>query len=459
VGPSGAGKSSFVRAGLIPALQRSGEGWEAFILRPGREPMAALVGVLLQISPRSTSALADRSASLGDSRSRDELLEVLRTQPGYLGVKLRARAQHKVRRVLLFVDQFEELYTLCADPDERGAFVACLEAAADDATSPLRVILTLRSDFLDRVADDRERMHEVIRGVVVLPAMGRADLRDALVRPVEQAGHRYETAGMVDTMLDELHDTQCPLPLLQFAAAQLWQRRDRQARLLSQASYDQLGGVAGALARHADTVLAGFSSREQALVRALFLRLVTPEHTRAIVSLAELREIGQDAGAVEQVVQQLASARLLIIETGDDDAAGQDAADQMLIELSHESLIERWPRLTRWLDEDQEAAQFRARMQAAAREWHRQGRTDDLLWRGRAAQQAQTWLDRHPAQRADERPPGDSRQTQISADERQYVRAVVDLAARARRRRRFIAVFSFALLSAVAVLVSLLALR
>ena len=450
VGPSGAGKSSFVRAGLIPALERSGEGWEAFILRPGREPMAALVGVLLQLSPRSTSELAGGSASPSESRSPRELIDVLRAQPGYLGVKLRARARHKVRRVLLFVDQFEELYTLCTDPGERAAFVACLEAAADDATSPLRVILTLRSDFLDRVAGDREHMQEAIRGVVFLPAIGRAGLRDALVRPVEQAGHRYETPSMVENMLDALEETHSPLPLLQFAAAQLWQARDRQARLLSQASYDELGGVAGALAKHADTVLAGFSTREQTLVRAIFLRLVTPERTRAMVSLAELREVGQDADAVEHLVHQLAGARLLIIETGDDDAIGLDAADHVLVELSHESLVERWPRLTRWLDEDQEAVQFRARMQAAAREWHRQERTDDLLWRGQAAEEARRWLERWQPDRESHL---------LGRRDRDFLEAVVELAARARRRRRRAVAAVIASLSVVAVVVSVLAVQ
>ena len=110
------------------------------------------------------------------------------------------------------------------------------------------------------------------------------------------------------------------LSLLQFAAAQLWQTRDREARLLTRASYDEISGVAGALATHADAILAGFPPYKQRLVRTIFLHLVMPERTRALVSLAELRELDQDTAAMEYLVHKLADARLVIIEAGNQDA-------------------------------------------------------------------------------------------------------------------------------------------
>src|SRR5262249_45067348 len=144
-GPSGAGKSSFVRAGVIAALKRSGEGWEAFTLRPGRAPLTALSDVIVQL----TQVAADSGPEGGNPA---ESMAALRRQPGVLGAQLRARCRKRggAHRLLLFVDQFEELYTLVTDPEERAAFIACLEGAADDASSPLRVVLSIRSDFLDR---------------------------------------------------------------------------------------------------------------------------------------------------------------------------------------------------------------------------------------------------------------------------------------------------------------------
>jgi len=271
-GPSGAGKSSFVRAGLLPALKRAGGHWESFILRPGRRPLSALADVFTQVSEASADAAKDDE---GDPTA------TLRSQPGSLGTRLRARCRRagSDHHVLLFVDQFEELYTLGADPGERAAFLSCLEGVADDPSSPLRVVLAVRSDFLDRVVDNRHFMTEVTRGLVLLPPMDRDGLRDAVTRPVEAGGYRFEGEELVELILRALERTRSPLPLLQFTATKLWEARDRDRKLLSLDSYHALGGVAGALSAHADSVLATLSAKEQRLARTILLRLVTPERT------------------------------------------------------------------------------------------------------------------------------------------------------------------------------------
>ncbi|WP_437579926.1 nSTAND1 domain-containing NTPase [Sorangium sp. So ce887] len=454
-GPSGAGKSSFVRAGVIPALKGSEGRCEAFVLRPGSRPLSSLIDVLVQVAgAESTSSAATGSPELPN---HDELLATLRTQPGYLGVRLRARCRRAGpgHRILVFVDQFEELYTLGAAPEERAAFVACLEAAADDASSPLRVLLALRSDFLDRMAEDHHFMNDATRGLWFLPPMRRDGLREALTRPIEEAAHRFETAEMVEHMLGTLESTRSPLPLLQFTAAQLWEARDRARRVLTRDSYDQLGGVAGALSAHADAVLSALPSREQRLARAVLLRLVTPERTRAVVSLDELRELAQDgegdAGdAVVQVVQRLAGARLLLIETGEETGGARDRAT---VELVHESLIERWPKLGQWLAESEQDAQFLARLRSAAQQWEASGQAEGLLWRDRAAQDARAWHERRGAAR------GADGRVGLSRREERYLLAVVDHADRARRLRRRLTTGVTATLGAVAIMVSYLAIR
>ncbi|WP_437283652.1 nSTAND1 domain-containing NTPase [Sorangium sp. So ce375] len=450
VGPSGAGKSSFVRAGVIPALKRSSERWETFIVRPGRRPLSALVDVLVQVAERERGGAPAGPAELAD---HDGIVATLRAQPGHLGARLRARCRREGTRhhVLLFVDQFEELYTLGASREERAAFVACLEGVADDASSPLRVLLAIRADFLDRMADDHDFVVDVTRGLSLLPPMGRDGLRDALTRPLAAAGHRFETAEMVGDMLGTLESTRSPLPLLQFTAAKLWEARDRERRLLTRESYERLGGVAGALSAHADAVLSALPAREQRLARAVLVRLVTPERTRAVVSLEELHGVVQDgegaAGeAIEQVVQHLAGARLLLIETGGE-------REGTTVELVHESLIERWPKLRQWLAEGEQDAQFLARLRASAQQWEASGQAEGLLWRDRAAQEARAWHERRRAA------PGASCREGLCKREERYLLAVVELAERARRLRRQLAMGVIAMLSAIAVMVSYLAIR
>ena len=428
VGPSGAGKSSLVRAGVLPALRRSGDGWDAHIVRPGRDPLAALATVLAHTD--SASAQDDSSAATRDGAAR-AAIDQLRTEPGTLGTRLRTLAANKRRRIAVFVDQLEELYTLGAPLDERAAFLACLAAVADDASSPLRVLVSMRSDFLDCLAEDRWLGAEITRGLVLLSPMNHESMREALVRPVEAREHRFEPPALVDRMVEAVVATRGALPLLQFTAARLWERRDRELRLLTEASYEQLGGVAGALASHADAVLAGMSAAQRELARAVLERLVTPERTRAPVSVTDLHALRGDPSLVDDLVQHLAAIRLVVIERG---AEGADAT----VELVHESLIDRWPQLVRWLDENQDDAAMLARLRAAARDWERGGHAAGLLWTGEVAREARAWRQRY--------------QGELATVEQRYLAAVLAAADRARRLRRrlFSGILVTAVLAAIA---------
>ncbi|AGP42098.1 serine/threonine-protein kinase [Sorangium cellulosum] len=435
VGASGVGKSSLVRAGIIPALKRSGAGWASLVMRPGREPMAALADLLGHPALREETEAKtedDAPAELARDSARGQRIERLRAEPGYLGAALRAWSARHQRRVVLFVDQFEELYTLSCDARDRAAFFSCLEGVADDASSPLRVILSTRSDFIERVAEDRRFMAGVTRGLVFLSPIGREGLRDALVKPIQAARYEIEDPAMVDGILDALETTHGALPLLQFTAARLWDMRDRDRRLLTRASYEAIGGVAGTLASHADAVLAGLGGRQAKLCRAILERLVTPERTRAIASLEELRELPGDGDPdeLESVVHLLADARLLAIETGRDDAGSK-------VEIVHESLIARWPTLLRWLDENQEDAVFLGKLRAAARHWASSGGADDLLWRGKLAEEARRFRERS--------------ERRLPEREQRYLDAVIGLAGQAQRRKRNLIVGTIASLALLVV--------
>jgi WD40 repeat protein/serine/threonine protein kinase len=445
VGSSGAGKSSLVRAGVIPALKRGGDAWEAFVLRPGPHPLAALAELLVQHSWQRSShsvelaadAEGDPLLSLGN---HDVVIEQLRLEPGFLGAQVRSRARRRRERALLFVDQFEEVYTLAAD-GERDAFLACLAGAADDASSPLRVIISIRHDFLDRVAASSSLLAELVsRGTVLVGPLDRRGLQRALVAPATALSHRFESEALMTGMLDSLAGAASALPLLQFTAAKLWETRDRDRRLLTEASYRAFGGVSGALASHADSVLSALSSAERRCARTLLLRLVTPDRTRAIVPRHELSELGgATAAELERVLDRLIEGRLLTVE-----GAGKE---ESTVELLHESLIEAWPALSQWLNEEQGDAQFRARLRGAAREWAASSGAEGLLWRDEAEEEAQRWRKRQ----------GEG--AGLSAGEARYLNAVVTLGERKRRRRRQSVAGLIAGLSVVVLLVSALAVR
>ena len=423
IGPSGVGKSSFIRAGVVPALKASGESWDTMVIRPGRHPMSALASLLQPIASSTGQDVASKMVE------HERLSARLRQEPGYLGTLLRSWARQKGGHTLLFVDQFEELYTLVPDPTERAAFIACLSGVADDAATPLRVVVSMRSDFLDRVGEDQRFLDDLSRGLVFLAPPDRAGLREALEAPVEMLGYRYESPGMVGAMLRALEATDGALPLLQFAAAKLWDARDRERMLLTEASFHAIGGVAGALATHADEVLASIPPASQKLIRALFLRLVTPERTRAVVDVSELMQLSHDQGEVRRLLDQLVHARLLVVQKrGDGNASA---------EIVHESLIERWPTLRRWLDEGQEDAAFVAQLRAAAQQWDARGRPAGLLWRGEAMDEARRWYGR--ARR------------ELPAREQQFLDAVFALATRSSRLKRFAVVATISVLSLVAI--------
>jgi serine/threonine protein kinase len=418
VGPSGAGKSSFVRAGLVPVLKRSGGAWESLVIRPGRHPLAALASIVAPMVSTSTTIEEDINA-------QNTLVQRLYAEPGYVGSVLRSRARRSKRKILLFIDQFEELYTQVPDARERMAFTACLSGIADDATSPIRVVLSIRSDFLDRVTEDERFMGELNQGLFFLTTPGREGLRDALVQPAEMAGYQFESPAMVQDMLQHLESTQGALPLLQFAASKLWEQRDTHQRMLTQQSYQAMGGIAGALATHADAVLAELPVQARTLARAVVLRLVTPERTRAIVSMEELRELSKDANEIQLLIDHLVQARLLVVQTG----GGSTGAT---VEIVHESLIHSWPTLKRWLDEGQEDSAFLEQLRNAARQWHANGQDSDLLWRGEVAEEAQRFDRRHRGE--------------LPQVQRAFLDAVFAQAARSTRRKRVLVAASTAFL-------------
>ncbi|MBM2848373.1 MAG: repeat protein [Anaerolineales bacterium] len=360
LGASWSGKSSVVRAGLMPALKNGAvpgsEHWRyARPMVPGSNPVAALEHAL-----RSLPAEADPPQPL-----------------------------------VLVVDQFEEIFTL-SDKSEREAFVGRVLELLHDPSIPHRVILTMRTDFYDRIATFSEFKSEFEKAVERVRPLSAAELRRAIEEPANKVGLKFEE-GVVTSLLEDILGEPAALPLLQFTLLQLWEKRQRNR--VTRAVYRELGGGRQALQTVADQF---FKDRllpeEREVARRIFLKLVRPSEGLEVTSQrlrrSELFVKAYNAEITERVLNKLVSdARLLRQTEGDTPADTQ-------IEVAHEALVRNWPTLMSWLEDERENVRRRNRLRDQAKRWLAANRDPNLLWRGRDLEEAEQ-LDDLSAEEAD----------------------------------------------------------
>lgn len=417
IGPSGAGKSSFIRAGLLPVMPT---GWRCVVCHPGTGPTMALAG-----------ALAPEMA--GDA---DVVSELLRFDDPDIAVSMFSRWRGRHAEALLVVDQFEELFTL-NPPEVQARFAEQLGRLALDAD--VHVLLSMRDDFLFH-CHAYPALSPIVSELTMLGPPTGAALRRALIQPALKCGYRFEDEKLAGEMLDEVAGERGALPMLAFAAARLWDERDRDNGLLTREAYERIGGVGGALAQHAEATLEKIGRDRIPLVRELFRNLVTAQGTRAARDRQELLSVFDEAerGAAGDVLDALIDARLLTSYESSDTEV-QDAVHQR-IEIIHESLLSAWPRLVRWQTQDADGAQLRDQLRQAAQMWDERGRSDDLLWSGTAYGEYELWRERYPGG--------------LSATEESFGQAMTHHARRRRRRRRLAVGAAITLLLAVLAVVS-----
>ncbi len=331
---------------------------------------------------------------------------------------------------LVIVDQFEELFTQNSPRTSVGSRSCSNGWCSRPTSSCCCPCATTSSSTCPGTSPCDRSFADLTRAAD--PPSGAA-LRRALTQPALQCGYRFEDDELVEEMLAEVEGERGALPLLAFAAARLWEKRDRETGLLTRQAYQDIGGVGGALARHAEATVDRIGHEHIPIVRELFRNLVTAEGTRAVREWDDLLSIFPDSrresGAA--VLRSLIDARLLTSYEVRED----DREPTRRVEIIHESLLANWPRLVRWQTQDADAAQLRDQLRQAARTWDEHGRSNDLLWTGSAFREYALWRERYAGGLTD--------------TEEAFTVAMTGHARRRKRRRRIAMAASFGVLLAV----------
>ena len=356
LGASGSGKSSVLRAGLIPAVAPA----PTLLLTPGARPLqecAVKFGAALGVAPGA-------------------LLNDFTEHPRNLGLAARQLVEGGEDDLVLVVDQFEEVFTLCADPDERAKFIAALITATAEPASRTRVVLGIRTDFYTHCAQHADLAEAMQDAQLLVGPMTTEELRQAISRPAVDAGYRVENA-LVSRLVADATGQPGVLPLLSHALLETWRRR--RGTTLTLAGYESTGGIERAVAQTSETTFGTLSGRQQQLARQVFLRMTAlgegTEDTKRRISRDELDTDDEDA---KVVLDKLASARLVTL-------------DDTGIEIAHEALIRGWPRLREWLTQDRDGLRVHRQLTEATDAWESVHEDPGWLYRGTRLAIARDW--------------------------------------------------------------------
>jgi WD40 repeat protein/DNA-binding SARP family transcriptional activator len=381
IGASGSGKSSVVRAGLVPAIKtRYSSQWQVKDITPSSHPLEALAISLTQAS-ESVTATATLIDDL-QSNPRSLYLYCHKHLTGGTGTRL-----------LLVIDQFEELFTQCRSDKERLAFVSNLVYAVVTPESSISSVITLRADFYAHLAQFDGLRELVSTNQVYIGAMTASELREAIELPARHGGWEL-SPGLVELILSDLgaganrEPEPGALPLLSHALLETW--KNRRGSLLNLKAYMEAGGVRSAIAKTAERVFyRDLTPTQQGIAKSIFLRLTElgegTQDTRRRISVQELIPPGPDADAdqIQEVLVKLADARLITTGEG-------------TVEVAHEALIREWPTLREWLAADREGLRLHRHLSEAAQEWELLDRDVEALYRGTRLSQVVEWAMTNP---------------------------------------------------------------
>ncbi len=374
IGASGSGKSSLISAGLIPRLrggaiittETNSRDWRYVYMTPGNDvsPLAALFDGL-------QTAFPDNHISpYMLAKEKKQFIESVSTDPNALSIicdgLLREVQASPWSEVLLFVDQFEELFSLVAEVS-RIAFVALLVGI--QASRSIRCVITMRSDYYAYCLElpDLAKLFKGTTYPLAAPNLGQ--LHEMIIRPALRAGLVWDVGLPNRILTDAGTEPQCWLALMAYALDELYKvsKSDDDRRLTSEA-YDYIGGVAGAISKRAEAVFDQLKlPNKDRLIQHVFRELVTvDERGTATRQRVPLERFDDDELLLIRAFSD-ADARLLVI------------ADST-VEVAHEAVFRNWTRLNAWIEGAQEDLILLRQVRAAAEEWARKGKPDFLRW-------------------------------------------------------------------------------
>ncbi|WP_193198177.1 caspase family protein [Nostoc sp. MG11] len=375
IGASGSGKSSVVQAGLIPELAYS--GWQILPpIKPGFQPLQELRGVLKKffLGARNEKLLWELI-----TKEANPLPEILEHLTG-------------ADKFLLVVDQFEELFTVAATKDKQR-FIELLTQVVEMTDSRLKVVITMRSDFLEPCLDYPSLNKLIENQLVLMPRITGVDLKETITEPAKLQGHSVEER-LVLKILEDVGKEPGYLPLMEFALTRLWEKRDQQKHQLTLEQYENFQGLTGALNFHAENVYLyedyqqdsptqERNKQEKDWIGQIFLRLLRTgegeKDTRQRQPKTELLAIAgndqkQKEALRELLDEGLVKGRLLV--------AGKDEQGKAWIDLAHEALIEGWERFAQWRQQNRDLRRLSDRLADALREWLNKGENEKYLIQG-----------------------------------------------------------------------------
>jgi type II secretory pathway predicted ATPase ExeA len=377
IGASGSGKSSTIRAGVIPQLEKS--GWQVLKpMTPGTAPLAKLINVF---EPFFESI-----------RNQKQLEAFIYTDPE--GLRRVTEHLSSSQRLLLLVDQFEEVFTL-SRLEEKNRFIELLTQVAELPQSKLAVVMTMRADFLEPCLKYSALTQLIQDYSILMKPLTPAELQQAIEEPAKKQGYSLES-GLLGEILQEVRQEPGCLPLLQFALRQLWERRDRENHQLTCSAYREIGGAIGALNLHAEELYQKLSEAEQRWVKMVCLNLTRTggeeKDTRQRQPKQELLRLAADSQnqlVLNTVLTMLVDERQLV--------TGKEDSGEAWVDLAHEALMEGWERFAKWRKEDRELRRLRDRVEDERRDWQEHEQNDDyLISGGLLVQVTKRWTELKP---------------------------------------------------------------
>jgi energy-coupling factor transporter ATP-binding protein EcfA2 len=385
VGPSGSGKSSLVFAGLLPALQKGGRTtmWDVVPLRPGKLPLHALAEAFGtapdNAGPAAIYTYLEGEAAAFRAGDADKLARIVDRRLD--------NAPEKPDRLLIYVDQWEELYATAPAPEDKERFkqhsadvqrfIELLVATASGVGSRTSVVLTVRADFYNPLIRNPLLGRLLPRQQVNILPMMREDLRSAIVTPAKMTGLSFAPSALVDVILDDVGLEEGRLPLLQFALKETWQEREGD-RLTAEA-YTAVGGVAGAVEKTAEDAYERLTPSQKDAARRLFLRLVVPgEGEEDTCARSAIPEDPQQ----REIIALFSNPKIRLLVTGFARLRGAGEVGgyvRATVELAHEALIRRWPTLRAWVSVNRENMRARVAILRAKAEWKENGESEKFL--------------------------------------------------------------------------------